>query len=68
MMRYVPSQSKIWYKKFSLTSSKFNLTNNEFNTNIYIYIYIYNIIFQQSNQRRTISSNRSEDRIDWIDW
>ena len=64
MMRYVPSQSKIWYKKFSLTSNKFNLTNNEFNNNIYI----YNIIFQQSKQRRTISSNRSENRIDWIDW
>ena len=61
-MRYVPSQSKIWYKKFSLTSNKFNLTNNEFNTNIYI----YNIIFQQSNQRRTISSNRSEGRLNWL--
>ena len=59
MMRYVPSQSKILYKKFSLTSNKFNLTNNEFKNNN-----IYNIIFQQSNQRRTISSNRSEDRID----
>ena len=47
----------------SLTSNKFNLTNNEFKNNN-----IYNIIFQQPNQRRTISSNRSEDRIDWIDW
>ena len=62
MMRYVPSQSKIWYKKFSLTNNEYNLTKNESNNNI------YNIIFQQSNQRRTISSNRSEDRIDWIDW
>ena len=63
MMRYVPSRSKIWYKKFSLTNNKYNLTNNEFNNNN-----IYNKIFQQSNQRRTISSNRSGDRIDWIDW
>ena len=61
MMRYVPSQSKIWYKKFSLTNNEYNLTKNESNNNI------YNIIFQQSNQRRTISSDRSEDQIDWID-